>query len=136
MKHSQEHIAFNSNNHKHDLNLVMVDDQPEEEDKFDQASNNHNQSRRSQKKVNKSQQSSVAQDHHEVYSYAQFMDEIEKEDDDFRDFMRNPIPQLALDGRPDGNHHYSQYKESQNQSNSHRGPPRIPNMGQIFAETS
>jgi hypothetical protein len=32
------------------------------------------------------------------------MDEIEKEDDDFRDFMQNPFPQLALDGRADGSH--------------------------------
>jgi hypothetical protein len=71
-----------------------------------------------------------------VYSYAQFMDEIEKEDDDFRDFMQNPIPQLALDGRGDGSYQYAHYNEGQNQSNSYRGPPRIPNMGQIFAETS
>lgn len=71
-----------------------------------------------------------------MYSYAQFMDEIEKEDDDFRDFMQNPIPKLALDGRADGSHQYAHNREGQNQSNSYRGPPRIPNMGQIFAETS
>lgn len=91
MKHSLEHTTFNSNNHQNDLNLIMGGDN-HEKDKFDQASNNHNQSKRSHMKVNKSLQSSEAQDHHEVYSYAQFMDEIEKEDDDFRDFMQNPIP--------------------------------------------
>ena len=81
----------------------MVEDNSEK-DKLDQASHQHNQSKRSHKKANKSQQSSVAQDQHEVYSYAQFMDEIEKEDEDFRDFMQNPIPQFALDGRANGSH--------------------------------
>jgi hypothetical protein len=103
MKQSLEHTTFNSINHQPNADLIKVDENPFK-DKFDQVSNKHNQSKRSQKKVNTSEQSSVAQDHHEVYSYAQFMDEIEKEDDDFRDFMQNPIPQLALDGRADGSH--------------------------------
>ena len=64
------------------------------------------------------------------------MDEIDKDDENFRDFIENPIPQLGYEPRPDGLLLNVSHLEANLHSNSHRGPPRIPNMGQIFAETN